>query len=56
LTEKVKKIIKSSSIVCIVLGCVGLHIGGGTEGYTIEIVSSIFAILGMTTILIKGNK
>jgi len=53
LNENQKKIIKTGSIIAIALGCVGLYIGGGTEGYTIEIVSSVFAGIGLITSLIK---
>jgi uncharacterized membrane protein len=53
LNENLRKIIKTGSIIAIALGCVGLYIGGGSEGYTIEIVSSVFAGIGLITSLIK---
>ena len=54
LNENQKKIVKTGSIIAIALGCVGLYIGGGSEGYTIEIVSSVFAGIGLVASLLKN--
>ena len=54
MNEKTKKIIKIAGIIAIVAGTVGIYIGGGSEGYTMEIVSSILGIIGIVGILIKG--
>jgi hypothetical protein len=54
MNEKTKKIIKVAGIVALVLGVVGIYVGGGSEGYTIEIVSSIIGIIGVVGVLIKG--
>jgi hypothetical protein len=54
MTDKAKKIIKISGIVAVVLGSVGIYIGGGSEGYTIEIIASVFAGIGLITALIKS--
>jgi len=53
LNENQKKIVKTASIIMLVLGGVGIYIGGGTESYTIEIVSSVFAGIGLIAGLLK---
>lgn len=47
------KLIKTGSLIAIVLGCVGLYLGGGTEDYTIEIVGSVFAGIGLIVNMLK---
>jgi hypothetical protein len=54
MNEKTKKIIKISGIIALALGTVGVYAGGGSEGYIIEIVSSVVGIIGVITLLIKG--
>ena len=50
-----KQLITNISIGLIALGAVGLFIGGGSEGYAIEIVSGSFTIIGIViTIFKKG--
>lgn len=54
MNDKTKKVVKIAGIVALVLGTVGVYVGGGTEGYTIEIVSSIIGIIGVVGVLIKN--
>ena len=54
MTDKVKKIIKISGIVALILGTVGIYVGGGSEGYTVEIVGSVFVAIGLVSALIKN--
>jgi hypothetical protein len=54
MTERIKKIIKIGGIVAVGIGAVGIYIGGGSEGYTIEIVAGVFVGIGIITTLIKG--
>lgn len=54
--DKKKKLIRNVGIVAIVAGTAGVYIGGGSEGYTIEIVSAVFAAIGLVTGIIKKWK
>ena len=54
MTDKTKKYIKIGGIVSLCLGVVGIYIGGGSEGYTMEVVSGVIAGIGLVTGLIKN--
>lgn len=54
MTDKVKKVIRFSGIGLLVLGSVGIYIGGGSEGYAVEVVSAIFIAISFIVGKIKG--
>ena len=53
MTDKVKKVIRLSGIGLLVLGSIGVYIGGGSEGYAVEVVSGIFIALAFIMSKIK---
>jgi len=48
-----KTLVTYISIGLIGLGSIGLFIGGGTEGYAIEIVAGSFTIIGIILTIFK---
>lgn len=54
MNEKTKKILKGVGVGSIAAGAVCLFIGGGTEGYAVEIVGGVFSAVGIVWALIKG--
>lgn len=54
--DKTKKIIKWSGIGAVAVGSLAIYIGGGSEGYAIEVVGAVFAVVGIVMSLIKGGK
>ena len=53
--DKTKKIMKGVGVGCIAAGAVMLFIGGGTEGYAVEVVGGVFSAVGLVWALIKGS-
>ena len=56
MTDKTKKILKWTGVGTIAAGAVCLFIGGGTEGYAVEIVGGVFTVIAMVMALIKSGK
>ena len=55
MNDKTKKIIKWSGVAAIAVGTLAVYIGGGSEGYVIEIVGSVFAVIGIVITIIKSK-
>lgn len=55
MTDKTKNIIKWSGVGAMVAGAAAVWIGGGDESYALEIVSSVFAGIGVVALLIKNG-
>ena len=53
MTDKTKNIVKWSGVGAVALGCVAIYFGGGSETYAMEIVGSVFAIVGIVLAVIK---
>ena len=53
MTEKTKKIVKWCGVGAIALGSVALYLGGGSEGYGIEVVGGVFLIIGIVIGILK---
>lgn len=54
MTDKTKKILKWTGVGTIAAGAVCLFMGGGTEGYALEIVGAVFATIAMVVAFVKG--
>ncbi len=55
MNDKTKEIIKWVGVGLTAAGSVALFLGGGSEGYAIEIVGAAFAVLGIIMSIIRGK-